>query len=278
MSWSWFVIFFYINLFIFILIGTHVAGIIGSITYGVAKQIKLKAVKVLDCDGSGSSFTISAGIVYILNNIDALRGGSAATKKLVANLSLGGPASSTIDNAIQQLINANIAVSVAAGNENDNACNYSPSRLSSVLTISASDIDDLKAGFSNYGSCVDFSAPGVGILSTWIGSNTALATLSGTSMASPHACGVLAITWMMRKDLDNIAIQNLVKCKVTIDVIDGFTNSGGGKNLLFSLINTNIPCSVAPSPPSPNPPSNSNGDSIKYELIILVSVIFLVWL
>jgi len=259
--------------------GTHVSGIIGSTTYGVAKQIKLKGVKVLNCAGEGSSFTILAGVTYILSNIDILRGGSAATKKLVANLSLGGPASTTIDNAVQQLIDANIGVSVAAGNENDNACNYSPSRLSSVLTVSASDIDDLKASFSNYGSCVDLSAPGVSILSTWIGSNTALATLSGTSMASPHVSGVLATTWQIRKDLDNIAIQNLVKCKVTVDVIDGFTNSGGGKNLLFSLINTNIPCSApVPNPNPPPPPSNSNGDSIKYELIILVSVILLVWL
>ena len=255
------------------------AGITGSTTYGVAKQIKLKGVKVLDCDGSGSSFTIAAGITYILANQAALRGGSAATKKLVANLSLGGPPSTTIDNSVQQLIDNGIAVSVAAGNEDANACSFSPSRLAAALTVSASDIDDQKADFSNYGSCVDFSASGVDILSTWFSSDTAITTLSGTSMASPFTAGVVALAWQQNKGLTNIQVQNTVKSWVTQNVIDGFplASGGGGKNLLFSLINPNVP---APAPHPLPPPSFSNGETIQISLhaiIIVVGLCILLW-
>jgi len=258
-----------------------VSGIVGSTTYGVAKQIKLKGVKVLDCDGSGSSFTIAAGITYILANQAALRGGSAATKKLVANLSLGGPPSTTIDNSVQQLIDNGIAVTVAAGNEDANACSFSPSRLASVLTISASDIDDQKADFSNYGSCVDLSAPGVDILSTWFSSNTAITTLSGSSMASPFTAGVVSLAWQQNKGLTNTQVQNTVKSWVTQNVIDGFPSAsgGGGKNLLFSLINPNVP-PPAPSP-NPHPPTSfSNGETIQisfHVIIIVIGVFILLW-
>ena len=184
-------------------------------------------------------------------------GGNPLIKKLVANLSLGGPASQAIDNSVQQLIDNNIAVSVAAGNSDADACFFSPSRLSSVLTVGASDSNDFRAVFSNYGSCVDISAPGVNIVSTYIGSNTAIQQLSGTSMSSPHVCGVMALTWQSDKPLTNIQVQNIVKDWATPDIISGASITGGGKDLLFSLINPLIPApSVSPPPTLPANGSN----------------------
>lgn len=255
--------------------GTHVSGIIGSATYGVAKGIQLRGVKVLDCSGSGSSSTITAGVLWIIANQDTLRGGAANIKKLVSNLSLGGPADSVIDNAVNQLVQNNIAVSVAAGNDAENgpgqgdACLYSPARLSTVLSVGASDINDMKPPWSNYGSCVDLTAPGVGILSTWIGSNTALNTISGTSMASPFVCGVMALTWQQDKTLVNSEVQSEVLDWVTPNVISGASSDGGGANLLYSLVNPNI---IEP-PIAPIPITN---DSLKLMAQSIFSFILLV--
>lgn len=212
----------------------------------------------MDSTGSGSSFTIASGITYIIDNISTLLGGSPLIKKLIANLSLGGSASSTIDNAVQQLIDNNIAVSVAAGNSDNDSCFFSPSRLASVLTVGASDSNDFRAVFSNYGSCVDLSAPGVNIVSTYIGSNTAIHQLSGTSMSSPHVAGVIGLTWQADKSLTNVQVQNTVKEWATPDIVSGASVTGGGKDLLYSLINPLVPApEISPPPTLP-----ANGSSL----------------
>jgi serine protease len=167
--------------------GTHVAGIIGSTNYGIAKKVTLVGIQVLDSSGSGTSGGVMSGIDYARLNCPP-------NTKCVINLSLGGGISPTIDDAVQRATTAGLIVDVAAGNNNNpNACNYSPARAPSASTVGADTYNDAKASYSNSGSCVDFWAPGSLILSTWIGSNSATNTISGTSMAAPHVAGVACL-------------------------------------------------------------------------------------
>lgn len=164
--------------------GTHVAGTIGGTTYGVAKAVFLIPVRVLDCRGSGTNSGVIAGINWVIKN--------HTNNKAVANMSLGGGASSALDTALNNLIGDGVTVVVAAGNSGADACNYSPARVLNAITVAASTSTDSVASFSNRGSCVDIIAPGVGITSSWIKSDTAINTISGTSMASPHVAGAIA--------------------------------------------------------------------------------------
>jgi subtilisin family serine protease len=171
--------------------GTHVAGTIGGSSVGVAKAVSLVAVRVLNCSGSGSYSGIIAGVDWVTGN-------HAAGTPAVANMSLGGSASSSLDTAINNSINDGITYAVAAGNGNtggvaQDACNYSPARVAAAITVGATNSSDTKASWSNYGSCVDWFAPGVRILSAWYTSDTAGAFLDGTSMASPAVAGVAAL-------------------------------------------------------------------------------------
>ncbi|HZN91469.1 MAG TPA: S8 family serine peptidase [Myxococcales bacterium] len=164
--------------------GTHVAGTVGGTTYGVAKGVTLHPVRVLDCGGSGSY----AGVVAGINWVAANHLGPA-----VANMSLGGSASSTVDSAVQGLIDSGVTTVVAAGNSNADACNHSPARAPNALTVGATTSSDARASYSNWGGCLDLFAPGDGILSAYNSGDTATATLSGTSMASPHVAGAVAL-------------------------------------------------------------------------------------
>jgi subtilisin family serine protease len=169
--------------------GTHVAGTIGGQTYGVAKAASLVAVRVLDCSGSGSTAGVIAGIDWVTAN---------RTGPAVANMSLGGGASSALDAAVRRSISSGVGYAVAAGNGNvagiaQDACKSSPARVTEAMTVSASDSTDKKASWANYGSCVDWFAPGVGIASAWYTSATATNTISGTSMATPHTTGAAAL-------------------------------------------------------------------------------------
>ena len=166
--------------------GTHVAGTVGGRTYGVAKEVTLVAVKVLNCAGSGSTTSVVGGIDWVVSN-------HAAGAPAVANMSLGGGASTTIDNAVVRGINDGVAFAVAAGNSGANACNYSPARVPGAVTVGATGPSDARASYSNFGSCVDIFAPGSGITSAWKNSTTSTKTISGTSMATPHVTGVLAL-------------------------------------------------------------------------------------
>ncbi len=164
--------------------GTHVAGTVGSATYGVAKDANLVAVRVLGCNGSGATSGIIAGIEWVTDN---------AVLPAVANMSLGGGASSALDRAVLNSTRAGITYAVAAGNETQNACNVSPSREPSAITVGATTRSDARSSFSNFGTCVDLFAPGSGITSTWIDNNNDSNTISGTSMASPHVAGAAAL-------------------------------------------------------------------------------------
>lgn len=164
--------------------GTHVAGTVGGSTYGVAKGVNLVAVRVLDCGGSGSTSGVIAGVDWVA---------TYAKKPAVANMSLGGSASSSLDNAVTNAINKGVTFGVAAGNSNRDACRYSPARTAAAITVGATTNTDARASYSNYGTCLDLFAPGSSITSAWYTSNTATNTISGTSMATPHVVGVAAL-------------------------------------------------------------------------------------
>jgi hypothetical protein len=164
--------------------GTHVAGTIAGSTYGVAKSTRIVAVRVLDCAGSGYTSSVIAGINWV---VQSHPGGAG-----VINLSLGGAANSQLDAAVADATAAGITVIVAAGNNGADACNYSPARAPSAITIGATTNSDSVASYSNVGSCVDLFAPGSGITSAWIGGSNATNTISGTSMATPHVAGLAA--------------------------------------------------------------------------------------
>jgi aqualysin 1 len=171
--------------------GTHVAGTVGGSTYGVAKGVSLIGVRVLGCNGSGSTSGVIAGVNWVTGN-------HQAGQPAVANMSLGGGASSALDTAVRNSIADGVSYAVAAGNGNAlgmavNACNSSPARVGEAMTISATDSSDRKASWANYGNCVDWFAPGVSITSAWYNSDTATRTISGTSMATPHTAGVAAL-------------------------------------------------------------------------------------
>ena len=205
--------------------GTHVSGTIGGSTYGVAKGVSLHGVRVLDCNGSGSTSGVIAGVDFVrLNRINPA----------VANMSLGGGVSTALDNAVNNLANSGVAIAVAAGNSNANACNSSPARAANAITVGSTTTTDARSSFSNFGTCVDLFAPGSGILSAWFTSNTATATLSGTSMASPHVAGVAALYKQANPSASSTTIRNAIVNNATVNVISN-AGSGSPNRLLYSL-------------------------------------------
>ena len=166
--------------------GTHVAGTIGGATSGVAKKVRLVAVRVLGCDGSGTTAGVIAGIDWVTKDH---KPGTPA----VANMSLGGGVSAALDRAVKRSIADGVSYAVAAGNDGADACASSPARVPAALTVGASDRTDHKPSWSNLGPCVDVYAPGARITSAWDSSDTASKMLDGTSMASPHVAGAAAL-------------------------------------------------------------------------------------
>ena len=164
--------------------GTHVAGTVGGASYGVAKGVTLHAVRVLGCNGSGATSGVIAGVDWVTAN---------HVSPAVANMSLGGGASTALDDAVRNSIASGVTYAVAAGNSNANACTSSPARVSQALTVGSSTSGDARSSFSNFGTCVDLFAPGSSITSAWFTNDTATNTISGTSMASPHVAGVAAL-------------------------------------------------------------------------------------
>jgi len=208
--------------------GTHVAGTVGGSTYGIAKSVNLVAVRVLDCGGSGSWSGVIAGMDWVANN---------HVKPAVANMSLGGGASTAVDDALRNLISKGVTVGVAAGNGNrggrqQDACNYSPARVSEAITVGATDKTDTKTSWSNYGPCVDIFAAGSGITSAWYTSNTATSTISGTSMATPHVVGVAALYLQSNTGASPAAVASALRGNATSGVVKN--SSTTNPLLLFS--------------------------------------------
>ena len=166
--------------------GTHVAGTVGGTTYGMAKDVTLVAVRVLDCAGSGSWSGVIDGLEWVIGN-------HVAGVPAVANMSLGGGAISSVDDAVRATIADGVTVAVAAGNSNRDACAYSPARTPEALTVGATTSTDARASYSNYGKCLDVFAPGSSITSAWHLDGQTTHTISGTSMATPHAAGAAAL-------------------------------------------------------------------------------------
>lgn len=166
--------------------GTHVAGTVAGSTYGVAKKASVIAVKVFS-GNSGSTSDVIDGYTWAVNDIIS----KGRTSKAAINMSLGGGYSSSFNNAVNTAYSRGVATAVAAGNDGRNAASYSPASAANAITVGAIQSNLAEAYYSNYGSVLDIYAPGTSVTSAWIGSNSATNTISGTSMASPHVCGIL---------------------------------------------------------------------------------------
>ena len=203
--------------------GTHVSGIVGGSTYGVAKSVRLFAVRVLDCSGSGSTAGVIAGIDWVTANHIA---------PAVANMSLGGPASTALDTAVRTSILSGVTYAVAAGNSNTNASMQSPARVSEAITVGSTTINDARSSFSNFGSIVDIFAPGSSIISAYNTSDTATATLSGTSMATPHVTGIAARILQATPTASPATVRNQIVSNATTNRLSGIP-TGTSNRLLF---------------------------------------------
>ncbi|EUC31048.1 hypothetical protein COCVIDRAFT_18802 [Bipolaris victoriae FI3] len=207
--------------------GTHCAGTIGSKTYGVAKKTKLYAVKVLDASGSGTNSGVIAGINFVATDAKT----RSCPNGAVANMSLGGSRSTAVNSAAANAVSAGVFFAVAAGNSAANAANFSPASEPTVYTVGATDSSDRLATFSNFGASVDILAPGVSILSTWIGGRTN--TISGTSMASPHVAGLAAYILTLEGKKTPAALSSRLTALSLKSKVTGLP-SGTVNNLAFN--------------------------------------------
>ncbi|MFF3317990.1 S8 family serine peptidase [Streptomyces sp. NPDC003035] len=210
--------------------GTHVAGTVGGTKYGVAKGAKLVAVRVLGCDGSGTTAGVIAGVDWVTTN---------AVKPAVANMSLGGSANQSLDDAVKRSIASGVSYSVAAGNGiligiPVNACNYSPARVPEAITVGATDSADKRASFSNYGTCLDLFAPGVSVTSAWKDNDAATNTISGTSMATPHTAGVAALYLAANPTATPAQVRDALVNNATSGKVQD-ARTGSPNKLLYSL-------------------------------------------
>jgi aqualysin 1 len=205
--------------------GTHVAGTIGGSTYGIAKSVLPRGVRVFTCSGSTATSTIISGVNWVTSN---------HIKPAVANMSLGGGASSSLDTAVNNLINAGVPVAIAAGNSNVDACNTSPARVANAITVGSTTSTDARSSFSNFGTCLDLFAPGSSITSAWWTSTTATNTISGTSMAAPHVAGVAALYLQANPSASPATVRNAIVNNSTTNRLSGI-GSGSPNRLLYSL-------------------------------------------
>jgi subtilisin family serine protease len=225
--------------------GTHVAGTIGGTQYGVAKTVDIVAVKVLNCSGSGTNAGVIAGVDWVTRN--------AAGKYAVANMSLGGGAATALDTAVTNSISSGVTYAIAAGNSNGaNACNYSPARVGTAITVGSTTSTDARSSFSNVGTCVDIFAPGSSITSSW--SNGATNTISGTSMAAPHVAGAAALLKAQNPSWTPQQIRDAMVAAATRDKV---TSPGTGSPNLLLYVGTDTT-----EPPPPPGCSGTNGTDV----------------
>lgn len=205
--------------------GTHVAGTVGGTTWGVAKGASLIPVRVLDCTGSGSWSGVIAGIDWMA---------SSPLRPAVANLSIGGGASTAVDAAVEGAVSKGVTMVVAAGNDNANACNYSPARATSAITVGATTSADARASYSNYGACLDVFGPGSSITSAWNTGAAATNVISGTSMATPHVTGVAALALAANPAASPTAVTNFLINNATVNLVTS-AGTGSPNRLIYSL-------------------------------------------
>jgi aqualysin 1 len=205
--------------------GTHVAGTVGGLAWGVAKQVTLRPVRVLNCRGSGTYSGVIAGVDWVANSV---------IRPAVANMSLGGGKSLSMNAAVAGAVSKGVTMVVAAGNSSADACNYSPASEPSALTVGATTSSDARSSYSNYGTCVDLFAPGSGITSAWITSASATNTISGTSMASPHVAGVAALALQANPTASPAAIASFIVENATPNMV-GSAGTGSPNLLLYSM-------------------------------------------
>ncbi|KAK5046282.1 hypothetical protein LTR84_008425 [Exophiala bonariae] len=239
--------------------GTHCSGTIAGKKFGVAKKANIYAVKVLKSNGSGTMSDVVKGVEWAANaHTDAISAAKKGKKKgfkgSVANMSLGGGKSRVLDLAVNAAVDAGLHFAVAAGNDNADSCNYSPAAAENAVTVGASTLSDERAYFSNFGTCNDIFAPGLNVLSTWIGSKYATNTISGTSMASPHVAGLLAYFLSLQPSSSSAyAVAEITPKKLKANIIavateGALTNvpsdtaniliwNGGGKSNYTEIIN-----------------------------------------
>jgi subtilisin family serine protease len=217
--------------------GTHVSGTVGGSTYGVAKNVTLVAVRVLDSSGNGTNSGVIAGVDFVTSN-------HQAGQPAVANMSLGGGISSALDTAVNNSINDGVTYAVAGGNETQDACNVSPARVANAITVGSTTTSDARSSFSNFGPCLDLFAPGSSITSSWNTSDTATNTISGTSMATPHVAGVAALFLETNPTASPATVAAAIINSSTPNKVTG-AGTGSPNRLLFSLL------TGAPPPPPP---------------------------
>ncbi|MGH3084736.1 MAG: S8 family serine peptidase, partial [Gaiellaceae bacterium] len=227
--------------------GTHVAGTTGGTTYGVAKGFMIHPVRVLNCQGSGTTSGVIAGVDWVTNN---------SPSPAVANMSLGGGVSTALDNAVSSSISSGVSYAIAAGNSNANACNFSPARVGTANTVGSTTSSDARSSFSNYGTCLDIFAPGSSITSAWNTSDTTTNTISGTSMATPHVAGAIALYLDANPGAPPATVTSALVSNATTGKVSN-PGAGSPNRLLYSIFGTPAPPPPPPQPPPPPPPPGS---------------------